>query len=132
MSTVPEKVEPPAGLTYGEPVWLIARLYPSQGCWTEREYLNLDTNQRVEFSDGFIEFQAMPTLLHQRIIRFLALTLYAFVTAGDLGEVLFTGVRVRLREAKFREPDIAFKSKRHGAEGTEDYWEGADLVMEVV
>jgi Uma2 family endonuclease len=132
MSTAPEKLEPPAGLTYGEPVQEIDRLYPAQGRWTEREYLDLDTNQRVEFSHGYVEFQPMPTLLHQRILRFLFQALNAFVTAGALGEVLFAGVRVRLWEGKFREPDVAFKSAGHGTDSTDDYWDGADLVMEVV
>jgi Uma2 family endonuclease len=132
MSKVPEHVEPPAGLTYGEPVWDIARLYPAQGCWTEREYLDLDTNQRVEFSHGYIEFQSVPTVLHQRIIRFLFQALDAFVTSGALGEVLFSGVRVRLWEEKFREPDVVFMRAEHRNRITDDYWDRADLVMEVV
>ena len=132
MSTVPGKVEPPAGLTYGEPVWEIARLYPAQGCWTEREYLNLDTNQRMEYSHGYVEFQPMPTILHQRILLYLLRLLDAFVVARAMGEVLPAGVRVRLWEGKYREPDVVFKSTGHRNEGTEEFWDGADLVMEVV
>ena len=132
MSTVSQTIQPPPGLTYGEPVWEIARLYPAQGCWTEREYLDLDTNRRVEFSDGYVEFLPMPTLSHQRINRFLFQALSAFVAAGALGEVLFTGVRVRLREGKYREPDVAFLSADRPTETTDDYWDSADLVMEIV
>ena len=88
MSTIPAKLEPPAGLTYGEPVWDIARLYPAQGCWTEREYLELNTNQLVEFSHGYVEFLPMPTTSHQRILLFLLRLLDGFATTGKLGEVL--------------------------------------------
>ena len=132
MSTVPEKVEPPPGLTYGEPVWEIARLYPAQGTWTECEYLDLNTNQRVEFSDGYLEFLPMPTTSHERIIRFIFRLLDAFVVAGNLGEAFFAGVRVRLPGGKYRAPDIVFMSAEHRARIAEDFWDGADLVMEVV
>jgi hypothetical protein len=64
MSTVPDKIVPPARLTYGEPTWEIARLYPAQGTWSEQEYLNLNTNQLVEFSDGFVEFLPLPKTTH--------------------------------------------------------------------
>jgi Uma2 family endonuclease len=132
MSTVPEKVEPPAGLTYGEPVWEIAQLHSPQGCWSEREYLDLNTNLRVEFSDGYVEFLPMPTNSHERILRFMFQVLHAFITAGDLGEVFFAGTRVRLWAGKFRVPDLVFMKAEHGSRITEDYWDGADLVMEVV
>jgi Uma2 family endonuclease len=132
MSTIPDKFEPPAGLTYGEPVWDIARLYPSQGCWSEWEYLNLNTNQRLEFSHGYIEFLPMPTDTHERILLFLFRVLDAIATAGALGEVFFAGTRVRLGAGKYRVPDIVFMKAEHSSRITEDYWDGADLVMEVV
>ena len=54
------------------------------------------------------------------------------MTAGNLGEVLFAGVRVRLWPGKFREPDVLFMRAEHAGRITDEYWEGADLVMEVV
>jgi Uma2 family endonuclease len=132
MSTAPNKVEPPPGLKYGEPVWEIARLYSPQGCWSESEYLHLDTNQRVEFSHGYLEFQAMPTILQQRILFYLAKLLDAFARAHQLGEALPAGVRIRLWEDKYREPDIAFMKFEHQSPITAQFWYGADLVMEVV
>jgi Uma2 family endonuclease len=132
MSTTSDKFEPPERPTFGEPTWDIARLFPAQGCWTEREYLNLDTNQRVEFSHGFVEFLPMPTTPHQRIVRFFLHVLHAFATARNLGEVLFAGTRVRLWEGKYREPDVVFMLAEHASRITDDYWAGADLVMEVV
>ena len=64
--------------------------------------------------------------------QFLFNALHAFVTRASLGEVLFTGVRVRLWPGKFREPDVLFMHAEHAARITDEYWEGADLVMEVV
>jgi Uma2 family endonuclease len=132
MSTAPDRINAPQGLTYGEPTWDIARLFPAQGCWTEREYLELNTNQLVEFSNGFIEFLPMPTTPHQRIVLLLVNLLNAFSAAENLGEALFAGVRVLLWEGKFREPDVVFMLAEHASRITEDYWIGADLVMEVV
>jgi Uma2 family endonuclease len=132
MRTARTKVEPPPGLMYGEPVWEIARLYSPQGCWSESEYLHLDTNQRVEFSHGYVEFQAMPTILHQWSLFYLVKLLDAFARAHQLGKVLPAGVRVRLWEGKIREPDIVFMKAEHQSRITDLFWHGADLVMEVV
>ncbi len=132
MSTDPMKVEPPVGLTYGEPVWDITRLYPVQGCWSEDDYLALDTNQRVEFSHGYIEFQSHLTLTHQRILASLLFSLDTFVTAERLGLVLPGGVPMRLCAGKFRIPDIIFVRAEHDFRLTERYLDCADLVMEVV
>jgi hypothetical protein len=55
----------------GEPVWEIASLYPKQRYWSEEEYLALDTNHLIEFSDGYIEVLPRPTRVHQSIVAFL-------------------------------------------------------------
>jgi Uma2 family endonuclease len=39
---------------------------------------------------------------------------------------------VQLWPEKFREPDVVFMLAEHASRITEDYWIGADLVMEVV
>ncbi len=132
MSTVPEKIVPPIGLTYGEPTWDIAQLFPAQGTWTEQEYLNLDTNQLVEFSGGFVEVLPMPKTTHQLIALFLYRLLHAFVSARTLGTVAAAPLSVQLWQGKYREPDVLFMLKEHRSRITEDFWIGADLVMEVV
>jgi len=132
MSHAPHKSYVPAGIIPGQPTWKIAELFPAQGTWTESEYFALETQRRMEFSHGFIEFLPMPTLLHQRITAFLYNALNSFVVGLSLGEVLFTGVRVRLWPGKFREPDVLFMSADHSDRMTNECWEGADLVMEVV
>jgi len=114
----------------GEPPWDVALLYPLQGSWTERDYLELGTNRLVEFSDGCVEVLPMPTKLHQRIVRFLFLVLQEFVSARGLGEVFFAPLPVRLWPGKFREPDILFVRPERAEYGGQP--EGADLVIEVV
>jgi Uma2 family endonuclease len=121
-------------LREAEPAWEIARLFPAQGTWSEEDYLALtrDTNWLVEFSDGQIEVLPMPKQSHQLIVQFLNNLLFAFVTSANLGRMLFAPLRVRLRKDKFREPDIVFMLAEHSQRMGEDFWEGADLVMEVV
>lgn len=91
-----------------EPTWDVAQLFPAQGEWSEAEYLALDTNHLVEFSQGYVEFLPMPTLSHQLIVLFLYKALDLFVSAGSFGRVLVAAYKVRLWEGKFREPDVIF------------------------
>ena len=58
--------------------------------------------------------------------------LHAFVLPRKLGEVLCAALRVKIRDGKFREPDLVFMTEEHRDRIGEEYWEGADLVMEVV
>ena len=74
----------------------------------------------------------MPTTSHQLIVAFLYRALLAFITPRGAGTVLFAPLRVRLWPGKFREPDIVFLSAEHASRIGESFWEGADLVMEVV
>ena len=115
-----------------EPAWDIARLFPAQGVWHEGDYLALDTNHLVEFTDGYVEVLPMPKPAHQRIVLFLRDEIHAFSRSSKLGEVLVAPMRIRLRERKFREPDVMFMLTDHATRKGEEFWEGADLVMEVV
>jgi Uma2 family endonuclease len=115
-----------------EPAWDVARLFPEQGAWSEEEYLALGGNRLVEFSDGHVEVLPMPTTSHQLIVAFLYHALRGFVMARAAGTVLFAPLRVRLWPGKFREPDIVFIAAAHASRIGEAFWEGADLVMEVV
>lgn len=118
------------------PTWEIALLYPSQGEWSEAEYLDLERIRgdhiRVELVDGCLEVLPAPTTSHQAIIIFFLIQLREFVAKNQLGQVSFAGIRVRLRDGNFREPDVVFLKKQHLDRCLEEYWEGADLVMEVV
>lgn len=116
----------------GQPAWEIARLYPDQGAWTEDDYLALSTNHQVEFSDGVVEVLSMPTEVHQAIVACLFQVIAAYVQPAQLGRVVFAPFRVRLRPGKWREPDLAFMLADHASRRHNEYWEGADLVIEVV
>jgi Uma2 family endonuclease len=115
-----------------ELTWEIARLFPAQGEWSEEEYFALDNNHRVEYSDGFLEFLPMPTIFHQLMLQFIFKTLGAVVEAHDLGIVVISGYKVRLRARKYREPDILFIKTAHRSGIKEQYCEKADIVIEVV
>ena len=116
----------------GEPVWDIAHLFPLQGAWSEEDYLSLETNHLIEFSDGNIEVLPMPSERHQDIVIFLMQALIAFAKPRDLGKVLVAAFRVKLWEGKYREPDVMFLLKENYHKRGKQFWHGADLVMEVV
>ncbi len=115
-----------------EPTWEIAYLYPLQGTWSESEYMSLRPSRIIEYSHGHLEVHEVPTTSHQRILLFLYNLLSQFVNARKLGEVLVAPLRIKLGPEKYREPDIVFMSAEHASRRGEEYWLGADLVMEVV
>src|SRR6266550_1597590 len=114
------------------PAWDIARLFPDQGAWSEDDYLELNGNHLVEFSNGRIEVLPMPTTAHQRIVLYLVGLLVAHTSASKLGEALIAPLRVRLWAVKYREPDVIFMLARHASRIHNQFWDGADLVIEVV
>lgn len=74
----------------------------------------------------------MPSELHQRLVVFLFRVLLEFVNRSAPGVVLFAPFPIRLWEGKIREPDLVFMPAAHAHRRKEKYWEGADLVMEVM
>jgi Uma2 family endonuclease len=114
--------------------WEVATLFPEQGAWSEAAYLELTdgSNKRIEFNDGRLEFQAMPTEIHQALVGYLYQALLTFVAARGLGVVPFPPLRVRVKPGKIREPDILFLSNENLRHRSNRLWTGADLVMEVV
>ena len=122
-----------------EPTWEIARFFPSQGQWSEFDYLNLESlcgeKVRVELAHGRLEFLPMPTEDHQLIIMFFLNALFQFTKDHAPGTVVPPGIRVRIKngaDPKFREPDVAYMKKSNAHRRNKIFWEGADLVMEVV
>jgi Uma2 family endonuclease len=115
----------------GEPAWEVATLFPAQGTWSEEEYLSLDTNHLVEFSDGHIEVLPMPSDKHQAIVGFLYVLLLNLAEVMG-GTVRIAPLRLRLRPGKIREPDVIFVATAADPRRQNAYWTGADLVIEVV
>jgi Uma2 family endonuclease len=112
---------------------LVLSLDPLQGHWTEEQYLLLSnqTNRLLEYTDGFIEVLPMPTDKHQVILEFVFLALRALVTTLG-GKVLFAPLRVQVRPGKYREPDLLMVLDASDPRRQNEYWLGADLVMEIV
>src|SRR3954453_2280009 len=108
-------------------------LLPSQGEWTEEDYLwfTHHSTRLVEYTDGFIEVLPMPTRAHQILLSFLNDLFKGFVKTRG-GIVLFAPLRMRIRPRKFREPDLLVLLDRHDPRSADRYWTGADLVLEVV
>jgi Uma2 family endonuclease len=115
-----------------EPAWDIAKLFPDQGYWSEDDYLHLPGRRLIEFVDGKIEVLEMPSERHQRIIIFLLGLLTGFVNPRGLGFVIVSPFKVKLRSGKFREPDLMFLFAENYHKRHEQFWDGADLVVEVV
>ena len=103
------------------------------GFWTQAQYLKLTnwSNRLLEFTDGCIEVLPAPTQQHQAISRFLFLALYSFVQ-GSGGNVFYAPLRLRIRDGKFREPDLLLVTDADDPRCRNDYWLGADLAVEVV
>src|SRR5438046_1779767 len=91
-----------SGLVEGGLPAEIESLLANQGHLEEAQYLQAteNINWLVEFTDGYIELLAMPTMTHQMILQFFFQRLWSFASARDLGEVVFTPLRVRLRPGK--------------------------------
>lgn len=111
----------------------IAPILPEQGEWSETDYLWLTnrTNRLIELSDGRIEVLPMPTQKHQIISMYLCLALLTFVQRIG-GRVLYAPLRLRLTTDRFREPDLLLMLSADDPRCHNEYWEGADLVVEIV
>ncbi len=112
---------------------LVLDLLPLQGRWDEEQYLWLTdyTNRLIEFTDGYIEVLPMPTDNHQALLEYLFLAFLAFLKPLG-GKVRFAPLRLRIRARKFREPDLLLVRSASDPRRQNRYWQGADLVLEVV
>src|ERR1700722_20387889 len=80
----------------GEWQELLGEILPSQGLWTEEQYLVLTDhrNRLIEFTDGFLEVLPMPTDKHQSILKFMFLAFFRFVEIPG-GKVQFSPLRLQ-------------------------------------
>lgn len=104
-----------------------------QGLWSVEQYLALtrQTNHLIEFTDGVIEVLPMPTREHQAISLFLTLAFLAFVRPRG-GVVFYAPLRLQVRPGAFREPDILLLCDARDPRNQNEFWLGADLVVEIV
>lgn len=112
---------------------VLEEILPRQGEWSEEEYLVLTEhrNRLVEFTDGYLEVLPMPTDEHQSLLKFLFLAFFAFFESQG-GTVQFAPLRLRVRQDKFREPDLLVLLSATDPRRQSRFWQGADLALEVV
>ena len=112
---------------------ILCEAVPRQGAWTDDEYLWLTDRSRrlIEFTDGYVEELPMPTSSHQAMLALLYRLFHAWLGPRG-GVVLFSALRLRVREGKFREPDLLVLRDSSDPRYQDRYWLGADLVVEVV
>jgi len=104
-----------------------------QGLWTVEQYLRLtnQTNRLMEFTDGVIEFLPVPTTAHQAISQTLFLALHSSMRHIG-GDVCFGPLCLQLWPGAFREPDLLLALDKADPRAQNDFWLGADLVVEIV
>lgn len=112
--------------------WMLDHL-PNQGRWTDDEYLWLtnDTTRLVELTDGDVELLPVPTQHHQAMVRFLLFALHGYAAPGG-GGGYGAPLRLQVRPGKFREPDVLLIRDGTDPRTANQFWTGADLVVEVV
>ena len=112
---------------------LLREVAPRQGQWSQDDYLWLTdcTNRLIEWTDGCIEVLPMPTDEHQSIAAHLYEQLLDFVRERG-GKVLFAPLRLRIRDGKFRDPDLVLIRDAHDTRRRNRFWLGADLTVEIV
>jgi Uma2 family endonuclease len=112
---------------------LVLEVLPAQGQWSEDAYLWLTdhTTRLIEFTDGYIEVLPMPTDAHQTLVLLLYELLAAFLRPRG-GKVLVAPLRLKIRDRKYREPDILLVCSARDPRRQNRFWLGADLVVEIV
>ena len=86
----------------------------------------------IELANGRVEILPMPSLKHQRIVKWLDRALDDFITPRELGETAIAPVPVRLLGGLIREPDIMYFESRRILDAEKKPLDGADLVVEVI
>jgi Uma2 family endonuclease len=104
---------------------------------TFEDYLTrLDEHAMAEWVEGEIIGLAMPSSLHQRLLKFLAHLLDAYLTFRSIGEVFIAPYTMRFQageKACAREPDLFFVQTSRLDQDRSSYFDGpADLVIEII
>lgn len=117
----------------GEPVYRVAEFLPAQGKWTKEQFLWLNDDEGlIELVDGCLEFPPVPTSGHQDVLDFLYGVISGYARERGAGKANTAGIRVRMPAGNFREPDVVFMRAENAHRRHRKYWDGADLVVEVV
>lgn len=106
-------------------------LQSAEGNATDYLWLTRDSNHLIEFAAGHLEFLPRPSDDHQvALINLLVAFRAALAPRG--GVVLCAPLRLRLAADRFREPDLLLLLDAKDVRRGQDFWTGADLVVEVL
>jgi Uma2 family endonuclease len=114
----------------GDPAWEAAYMLPVQGSWSDEDFLKFHTNRMAELVDGRLEILPMPTLKHQRILRWILGAFEAVAPAGSIS--LFAPLPTRLFPGTIREPDLLYISPENSPGPDVEYPSHLDLALEIV
>jgi Uma2 family endonuclease len=110
----------------------ISRLVLRTEGFSVDDYLSLGGRYFVEYLDGRLQVLPMPTAFHQAIAFVLANLLVEWSSNDPLARTKLGPFRVRLNDTDYREPDVCFMRGANAAKRHDQFWEGADLVVEVI
>jgi len=112
---------------------LVLESLAAQGQWEESAYCWLAdrANRLIEFTDGYIEVLPMPTDDHQLLSQLLLLEFLAFLKPRG-GLIQYAPLKLRIRARKYREPDLLLLLHANDQRRGQQYWTGADLVVEII
>lgn len=109
----------------------ISRLLIRSEGFSIEDYLSLDGPYLVEYLQGSLQILPMPNALHQAIAFVLANLLVAWSKADTLARTKLAPFRVQLNDKLYREPDVCFMRGKNANRRTNEFWYGADLVVEI-
>jgi Uma2 family endonuclease len=85
----------------------------------------------IEFTDATFEFLPPPTTYHQTVSQTLFLVFHTLMQRVG-GDVYFAALRLQIRPGTFREPDLLLVLDKSDPRAQNEFWLGADLVVEIV
>jgi len=88
------------------PTYEMLEELPYQGEWSEREYIALESNKLIEFTDGFLEFLPMPTEIHFYVQEFMLQVVRSVLARRGKGAANYAPFKLKVDSKRYREPDI--------------------------
>jgi Uma2 family endonuclease len=114
------------------PTYEMLEELPYQGEWTAREYIELESNKLIEFTNGFLEFLPMPTEIHLELQKFILAAVEAVLAKRGRGKANFAPFKMKVDHKRYREPDVLVLLDENDPRRGNKFWSGADLVFEIV